>query len=102
MTGGRARDARIADLPIALPSGRKDSGSLWKSAGLTRLLLDREANADEAFWTAVHPAASRGNARMIHAVLETGGDTTRRDHEGFTLGDVAKAKALCKIAANTA
>jgi ankyrin repeat protein len=38
--------------------------------------------ADRRGWTAVHQAASRGNERMLRALLDAGGDATRRDNEG--------------------
>ncbi len=47
---------------------------------------------DSRGWTAVHQAASRGNARLMNAVLEAGGDPQRRDHEGRTPRDVARKK----------
>jgi hypothetical protein len=33
-------------------------------------------------WTAVHQAASRGNARILKAVIEAVGDFGRPDHDG--------------------
>ena len=39
-------------------------------------------------WTAVHQAASRGNLRMIKAVLEAGGDRHRKDADGQTPADI--------------
>lgn len=39
---------------------------------------------DEKGWTAVHQAAVRGNARMMKAVLDAGGDFRRRDTLGCT------------------
>jgi ankyrin repeat protein len=46
--------------------------------------------ADERGWTAVHQAASRGNARMLRAVLASRGDKRRADHIGLTPLDVAR------------
>lgn len=46
--------------------------------------------ADAEGWTAVHQAASRGNERMLRAVLDAGGDLTRRDNSGRTPLNVAK------------
>lgn len=41
-------------------------------------------------WTAAHQAASRGNARMMRAVLDAGADLTRRDNRGCTPLAIAK------------
>ncbi len=46
--------------------------------------------ADADGWTAVHQAASRGNARILKAVLNAGGDFRRRDHEGRTPIGIAR------------
>ena len=45
---------------------------------------------DTEGWTAVHQAASRGNARIMQAVLEAGGDVHRRDRAQRTPLDVAR------------
>jgi ankyrin repeat protein len=47
---------------------------------------------DDRGWTAVHQAASRGNARILNAVLEAGGDPMRRDNEGRKPRDITQAK----------
>jgi ankyrin repeat protein len=52
---------------------------------------------DPRGWTAVHQAASRGNARMIRAVLGAGGELDRKDEEGRTPKDVARVKELLGI-----
>ncbi len=41
-------------------------------------------------WTAVHQAASRGNARLLQASLRAGGDPARKDKLGHTPLDVAR------------
>jgi ankyrin repeat protein len=46
---------------------------------------------DERGWTAVHQAVSRGNVRMIEAVMAAGGDGGRPDREGKTPRDLARA-----------
>ena len=59
----------------------------WGQVGPALRLLERGASpdvADAAGWTAVHQAASRGNARMMAAVLEAGGDRRRKDRKGCT------------------
>jgi len=48
--------------------------ALWLLARKTRPNIP-----DQRGWTAVHQAASRGNQRMMRAVLDAGGDLTRRD-----------------------
>jgi ankyrin repeat protein len=45
-------------------------------------------------WTAVHQAASRGNKRILRAVLNAGRDPARKDQEGRTALDVARAARL--------
>ena len=45
---------------------------------------------DDAERTAVHQVASRGNERMLRAVLDAGGDLKHRDKLGQTPLDVAK------------
>ncbi|HLY19289.1 MAG TPA: ankyrin repeat domain-containing protein [Bryobacteraceae bacterium] len=54
---------------------------------------------DDGGWTAVHQAASRGNARMLRAVLDAGGDPNRRDKEGRTPREVARAKPTAEMLA---
>lgn len=41
-------------------------------------------------WTAVHQAASRGNEKMMAAILNAGGDAARKDRLGHTPADVAQ------------
>jgi ankyrin repeat protein len=40
--------------------------------------------ADDRGWTAVHQAASRGNEKMLKALLDAGGDAKRKDRQGYT------------------
>ncbi len=47
---------------------------------------------DRRGWTAVHQAASRGNERMWKAVLAAGGDSSRKDNQGFTPSNHLKGK----------
>lgn len=64
--------------------GRIDS-AVW--------LLDRGASpniADDRGWTAIHQAASRGNERIMRAVLASGGDRKIRDCAGMTPADIAQ------------
>lgn len=46
---------------------------------------------DEYGWTAAHQAASRGNARMMKAVLDAGADLKRKDRYGSTPVEVARS-----------
>ncbi|HYL75231.1 MAG TPA: ankyrin repeat domain-containing protein [Bryobacteraceae bacterium] len=48
-------------------------------------------------WTAAHQAASRGNARMMHAVLDAGADLARRDKQGHTPPAIAKLTGRAKL-----
>lgn len=72
----------------------------WGRIDPTLWLLKHGASpnlADAQGWTAVHQAASRGNARMMEAVLAAGGDPALRDNEGNTPLDVARAKRHPKL-----
>jgi len=53
---------------------------------------------DTEGWTALHQAASRGNPRMIQAIVDAGGDPARKDRNGHTPAEVARGKAVLKIA----
>lgn len=66
----------------------------WGQVKQALWLLERGASpnvADDRGWTAVHQAASRGNARMLAAVLTVGGKRTAKDHRGATPLDVARS-----------
>jgi ankyrin repeat protein len=54
---------------------------------------------DDHGWTAVHQAASRGNARILKAVLEAGGNFGRPDHDGHTPIDIARKAGKGKLVA---
>jgi ankyrin repeat protein len=72
----------------------------WGQIPATLWMLEHGASpnvADTQGWTAVHQAASRGNARMMRAVLDAGGDTARRDQQGRTPADVAHKKLLAML-----
>ncbi|MGC4049171.1 MAG: ankyrin repeat domain-containing protein [Paludibaculum sp.] len=65
-------------------------------------LLARGASpdlADKRGWTAMHQAASRGNEKMLRALLDAGGDKTRRDAEGETPHNIAENAGKAKIIA---
>lgn len=74
----------------------------WGQIKPVMWLLDHGASpnlADAQGWTAVHQAASRGNEKMMKAVLMGGGDPTRRDNEGKTPLDIAVQKKRVKLVA---
>jgi ankyrin repeat protein len=74
----------------------------WGQIPQTFWLLSHGASpniADGRGWTAVHQAVSRGNLRILRAVLEAGGDCSRRDREGATPLDIARALGRDKLAA---
>jgi ankyrin repeat protein len=74
----------------------------WGQIPQTTWLLERGASPnipDERGWTAVHQAASRGNLRMMRAVLDAGGDPQRRDKEGHTPRDVKLSDKLAAMLA---
>jgi ankyrin repeat protein len=63
-------------------------------------LLDHGASPDlpdAQGWTAVHQAASRGNERMMEAVLAAGGDPARKDAQGLTPLAIAAEKKHVKL-----
>lgn len=63
-------------------------------------MLERNASPnvpDERGWTAVHQAASRGNERMLRAVLAAGGDRNLRNLEGNLPRDLTKSAKLAAL-----
>ncbi|MGH9659521.1 MAG: ankyrin repeat domain-containing protein, partial [Bryobacteraceae bacterium] len=74
----------------------------WGRFSQALWLLSRGASPnipDERGWTAVHQAASRGNERMLRALLDAGGDRTRRDKEGCVPRDRAHRDGLLAMLA---
>ena len=74
----------------------------WGQVKQALWLLEKGASPntpDERGWTAAHQAASRGNERLMKAVLEAGGDLSRKDHEGRTPRDIASRMRRPKMAA---
>src|SRR5439155_21886168 len=72
----------------------------WGQIPQTMWLLERGASpniADARGWTAVHQAASRGNARMLQAVLDAGGDPRRHDNEGNPPRALARAEKIAAM-----
>jgi protein DGCR14 len=75
----------------------------WGQFAPARWLLEHGADpnraqgrdgSDTAGWTALHQAASRGNARMAEAVIAAGGRPDARDAAGRTPLDVARAAPI--------
>lgn len=96
--------AHGADLNKAKADGQPLLNNLirWGQIPPTFWLLSQGASpnlADERGWTAVHQAASRGNERLLRAVLDAGGDVRRRDKQGMTPVDVAKSMRRGKLLA---
>lgn len=74
----------------------------WGQIPQMTWLLERGASPnvpDQRGWTAVHQAASRGNVRMLRAVLDAGGDPKRRDKEGKSPRDVTSSEKLAAMLA---
>jgi ankyrin repeat protein len=89
----RAKDEGKPILNQMIRWGRIDP-ALW--------LLERGASpnlTDAQGWTAVHQAASRGNEKMMKAVLHAGGDSGLKDKDGNTPLDIARAKRHPKLVA---
>jgi ankyrin repeat protein len=96
-----------ADLDRATANGKPLLNDLirWGQIPQTLWLLSRGASthvADDRGWTALHQAASRGNLRLLDAVLKAGGDPGRRDHSGATPLDIAVGAGRGKLAARLA
>lgn len=64
----------------------------WGQVKPALWLLEKGASPDipdERGWTAVHQAASRGNERLMRAILDAGGDRTRLDGQGLAPWKIA-------------
>lgn len=83
-----------ADLDRATANGKPLLNDLirWGQIPQTMWMLSHGASPDVPDtdgWTAAHQAASRGNARLLKAVIDAGAHLTRRDKSNFTPLDVA-------------
>jgi ankyrin repeat protein len=86
--------AHAASPDRAISGGRPLLNDLirWGRLRQAAWLLGHGANpnlADGEGWTALHQAASRGNKRMVDALVAAGGDLARTDHLGRTPLDIA-------------
>jgi hypothetical protein len=73
----------------------------WGQFQQARALVERGASpniADASGWTAMHQAASRGNAGIWQALLSAGGNPDARDTRGRTPLEVARAKTFVRTA----
>jgi ankyrin repeat protein len=71
--------------------GRMEGTNWLLAHGASPNIPDRDG------WTAVHQAASRGNARLLQAALRAGGDPARKDKLGHTPLDVARITRRVKL-----
>jgi ankyrin repeat protein len=93
---------RGADPDKATSGGRPLLNDLvrWGQVTQALWLLGRGASpnvADPQGWTALHQAASRGNERMLRAVLDAGGDKRARDRGGMVPRDIAQVMGRRKL-----
>ena len=71
----------------------------WGQLQSTFWLLHHGANpnlADGRGWTALHQAASRGNERMLQAVLDAGADPKKKTVDGHTPLDIARLQKVTR------
>ncbi len=93
-----------ANLDLATANGKPLLNDLirWGQIPQTLWMLANGASPnvpDADGWTAVHQAVSRGNARVLDAVIRAGADLNRRDHSNRTPLDLARALQRDKLAA---
>jgi len=77
----------------------------WGQIPQTPWLLERHASPnipDSRGWTAVHQAASRGNGRLLRAVLAAGGHTHFHDKQGNTPADLARSEKMRALISSAA
>jgi uncharacterized protein len=91
-----------AEIDCAMANGKPLLNDVirWGQIPQTTWLLEQGASPnvpDERGWTAVHQAASRGNVRMLRAVLDAGGDAQRRDKEGKKPRDLTTSEKVVEV-----
>lgn len=72
----------------------------WGQVRQALWLLEKGADpniGDSRGWTATHQAASRGNEKIMQAVLDAGGDIAIKDAEGRTPADIAQQTRKPKL-----
>jgi ankyrin repeat protein len=73
----------------------------WGRIASAEWLLEKGANPNTAraknLWTPLHQAASRGNARIVSALLARGANSRVRDRDGKTPLDVAREKRRAAV-----
>jgi ankyrin repeat protein len=72
----------------------------WGQMRRAMWLLERGANpnlADARGWTALHQAASRGNEKMVAALIAAGADLSRCDQEGNRPRDLARKAKIAGL-----
>jgi len=96
--------AHGAELDRATANGKPLLNDLirWGQIPQTLWMLAHGASpdiSDANGWTAAHQAASRGNARLLQAVIAAGADLTRRDKSNSTPLDLARTLKRDELAA---
>ena len=91
-----------ADLDRAMANGKPllNDWIRWGQIPQTLWKLEHGASPnirDEMGWTAAHQAASRGNIRLMKALLDAGADLARRDRGGYDPIDVAREAKRAKL-----
>jgi ankyrin repeat protein len=72
----------------------------WGRFSQAQWLLNHGASPnlpDQRGWTALHQAASRGNANMIRALRQAGADATRKNNLNETPRDLARADKIADL-----
>lgn len=94
--------ARGAEPDKSIQDGRPVLNELirWGRVDSALWLLDHHASPnipDARGWTAMHQAVSRGNDRLVRALLEKGADLSAKDANGATPYDLAQAMRRAKV-----
>jgi len=90
----------VADRAVASKRPLLNDLIRWGQFEAALWLLERKASPnvpDERGWTAVHQAASRGNERMLRAVLAAGGDRNLRNLAGNLPRELTKSAKVAAV-----